>query len=110
MKKKSRYSLSLDSEIVRAVRARFPGASVSAAVENALRLFLERSDLAERARMIEIFARAVLIMLSEHITGDEKNARRLAASAAQKAMDRMKKVEERRGVAAGAGAGPADKE
>lgn len=94
--KKESVHLTLDAGVLREVRAAFPAGSISAAVECAMRLALERSDLAERCRTTEVLARAALILLSLYFADSEEEAERLRRSAVQKALAQMKRLEERR--------------
>jgi hypothetical protein len=107
--KKEKVSLSLSPDVLRELRSRSPGVAASSMVEQGLRSYLERIDMAERLRNVEILSRAALIMLSEHL-GDQ-DAERLRQSAVQKALHQLRKLENRKkGLSDNADQGTSDQE
>lgn len=95
--RKTKISISIDTEILNRVRAQNPGATSSRAIEILLRQALERIDLAERVRTLEIICRATIMMLADYIAeGDLRESERIKNAYAQRAMmlvEKMKKEE-----------------
>lgn len=95
--------MTLEVNLLQAVRRRFPGAPTSRAIEAAVKLGMERSDLGERMRTLEMICRAAILMLSDHIAaGDPAEAARLRNKFAQRALDLGRKLEAQQVPAASA--------
>lgn len=108
--KKERVSLTLDPGLVSKLRALYPGISLSRAVSHAVQAHLERAEIEKRMRNLEIVSRATLMLLADHIAGNnEREGQRLRHSYAQKALAIVRKAEER-GRKADAGEGAAVQE
>lgn len=89
-------TVTLDGELLRAVRRRFPGAPKSRAIEAAVKLGMERAELGDRMRTLEMICRATILMLSEYMAGgDPAEAARLRNRFAQRALDLGRKLEAR---------------
>jgi len=97
MPSKQRVSLSLAPAVIAEIRARYPAATLSQAVETLVREGLRREDLELRLRNLDVVCRALLLMLADHVAGgDEREAERLKNSYAQKAVSRMRRLEAKR--------------
>lgn len=95
---RQKVTVRLDSELLGALRSRWPGVSMSQAVETTLRLALERDGLIERVGTLEMISRATIMMLADHIArGDLREAERLKNRYAQKAVALARKLEAGKG-------------
>lgn len=95
--RKERITITIDPDVLREARARFPGSATSAVVENCLRLALERGDLVEQVQTLEVLVRGLLIMGSEYIAGKSGgDAEQLQRSVVQKGIAQVKRRKERR--------------
>ncbi|MEW6727527.1 MAG: hypothetical protein AB1327_11325 [Bacillota bacterium] len=95
---RQKITVRLDSELLEAMRGRWPGVSMSQAVETTLRLALERDGLAERVRTLEMISRATIMMLADHIAqGDLRKAEWLKNRYAQRAVALARKLEAGKG-------------
>jgi len=103
--KKERVSLTLDPGLVSKLRALYPGIPLSRAVSHAVQAHLERAEIEKRVRTLEVIARATLMLLADHVAGkNEREGERLRHSYAQKALNIVRRAEERVKKGAGEGA------